>query len=222
MAFRKNIAATSTGRISARRSGGLLSLLLFAAAVICFLDVGNWLVDEDPLDHAQAIAVLSGRMPMRALEAAKLYRAGYAPEIWLTRSDEPGQTLKAMGVDYLGEEYWNTKVLIHEGVPPAAIHVLNPPIVNTADEISVINSALQSAPLHIVIIVTSKPHTRRVHTLWRSLTRDEGRVIVRGASTDDFDAQHWWRTTRDSLDVVREVLGLMNAWAGLPLGPGVK
>jgi hypothetical protein len=29
----------------------------------------------------------------------------------------------------------------------------------------------------------------------------------------------WWRASGDALDVVREALGLVNAWAGLPLHP---
>jgi len=47
-----------------------------------FPRVGRWLVVEDPLDKAQAIVVLSGRIPMRAKEAARLYKAAYAPQIW--------------------------------------------------------------------------------------------------------------------------------------------
>jgi hypothetical protein len=96
--------------------------------------------------------------------------------------------------------------------------VLDPPILNTADEIVTIKAALNSVPTPIVIIITSKPHTRRVRTLRRELTHDESRAIVRATSQDPFDPDHWWRTTSDVLDVVREVLGLMNAWAGLPLG----
>jgi uncharacterized SAM-binding protein YcdF (DUF218 family) len=218
MTFRKEVATSDavTPRYR-RRSGGLLGLLLFIAAVICFLYVGQWLIVEDPLDRAQAIAVLSGRMPDRVLEAAKLYREGYASEVWLTHSVEPGKSMKEIGVEYSGEDYYNTKILVHEGVPSSAIHVLEPPILNTADEIITIKAALNAAPLRIVIIVTTKPHTRRVRTLWRLLTRDESRAIVRAASRDPFDANHWWRSTRDALDVVREVLGLMNAWVGLPL-----
>ena len=64
----------------------------------------------------------------------------------------------------------------------------------------------------------TSPHTRRVRALWRALTRDQSRAIVRAASADSYDGDHWWRNTRDALDVVREVLGLMNTWAGLPLG----
>src|SRR5260370_36163056 len=61
---------------------------LAVVALIILLGVGRWLVVEDPLEKAQAIVVLSGRMPMRAQEAARLYNRGYAAEVWLTRSEE--------------------------------------------------------------------------------------------------------------------------------------
>src|SRR2546425_12792523 len=67
---------------------------VLALVLAAFLGIGRWLVVEDPLVKARAIAVLSGRMPLRAIEAAKLYRQGYAPEVWLTHSSEPGETLK--------------------------------------------------------------------------------------------------------------------------------
>jgi len=179
--------------------------VLFLALVI-FLGVGRWLMVEDPLGKAKAIVVLSGAMPVRAIEAAELYREGYAPEVWLTHSRA-------------GEEHYNALVLIHEGVPAEAIHVLEPPIVNTADEIKVAASALAAAKGDAVILVTTKVHTRRVRLLWRRLASGQGRAIVRAASGDSFDPRHWWRNTSDALDVVREVLGVLNAWAGLPLHP---
>jgi uncharacterized SAM-binding protein YcdF (DUF218 family) len=188
-------------------------------AVVCFFGVGPWLVVEDPLTKARAIAVLSGSMPLRALEAAKLYRGGFAPEIWLTHSAEPGETLAEMGIPFAGEDYYNVRVLIREGVPEKAIRVLDPPIVNTADEMKVIATALASEEDHRVIIVTTRAHTRRVRLLWRKLAAGGGRAIVRAASGDPFDPRRWWRNTGDALDVVREVLGLLNAWAGQPLRP---
>ncbi len=51
-------------------------VFLTLALVVAFLDVGRWLVVEDPIDKARAIVVLNGGMPVRALEAAKLYRQG--------------------------------------------------------------------------------------------------------------------------------------------------
>jgi uncharacterized SAM-binding protein YcdF (DUF218 family) len=190
-------------------------LLLALLAAYCVEHVGRWLVVEDPLEKAQAIVVLSGRMPMRALGAAELYRGNWAPEVWLTKSAEPGRALAQLGIPFEGEEFYNAEVLAHQGVPPAAIKILPSPIVNTADEIAEIAERLPADGTRVVIMVTSKVHTRRVRTLWRRLGR--GRAIVRAADNDPFEPEHWWRTSADALDVVRECLGLLNAWAGLPL-----
>jgi uncharacterized SAM-binding protein YcdF (DUF218 family) len=199
----------------------LLTLVvgLIALATVIFFGVGRWLVVEDPLDKAQAIAVLSGRIPMRAKEAARLYNAAYAPQVWLTRATEPAASLQEMHIAYLGEDFFDSRVLMHEGVPSNAIRVLEPPIDNTADEVRAIAAELEQEKGSAVIIVTSKAHTRRVRALWRELVGGRGRAIVRAASSDPFAPEHWWRTTGDALDVMREVLGLLNAWAGLPLHP---
>ena len=205
-----------------RRALGIVAAVVgsgLIAGIFVFLEVGRWLVVEDPLEKATAIAVLTGSMPLRAIEAGKLYREGAAAEIWLTHSNVTGETLAEMGIPFQGEEYYNTRILIHEGVPAEAIHILEPPIVNTADEIKVIASALEREKGGTVILVTTKAHTRRARLLWRKLAASRGRAIVRAASEDPFNPQRWWRTTSDALDVVREVLGLLNAWVGLPLHP---
>lgn len=194
--------------------GSLLFLLLLA-----FLNLGRWLDKEDPPQKAAAIAVLSGRMPSRALEAARLYNQGYAPQIWLSYSVEPGATLEKFSVPYAGEEFYNRLLLLHQGVPDSAIHILAPPIVNTADEMRTFGQALRKENLHRIIIVTSKTHTRRAAVLWKRLSAKDGEAIIRGASGDGYDPAHWWRNTGDALDVVREILGLLNAWTGLPLQP---
>src|SRR6516165_10608410 len=192
--------------------------VLFAGLFI-FFNIGRWLVAEDPLEKASAIAVLSGKMPSRALEAARIYREGYASEIWLTRTIEPGASLQALSVPFTGEEAYDRMVLMRKGVPESAIRVLDPPIANTADEMLAIGQALGKENGRTVIIVTSKVHTRRVKALWRHLSSADGQAIVRGVSDDGFDPAHWWANTADALDVVREALGLLNAWAGLPVPP---
>jgi uncharacterized SAM-binding protein YcdF (DUF218 family) len=219
MAPEKN---TETTPLKNRLTRGILvslaGLLLLGVGVFLFC-LGRWLVAEDPIEKAQAIVVLSGRMPLRAVEAAKLYREGYAPRVWLTHSTEPGATLEAMGISYVGEDSYNLRVLMHEGVPADAIRVLEPPIINTADEIAAVSAALEEEKGRTVIIVTSKVHTRRVRVLWHRLAARRGRAIIRAASDDPFEPRRWWRTTGDALDVVREFLGILNAWAGMPLRP---
>ena len=194
--------------------GSLLFLLLLA-----FLDLGRWLDKEDPPQKAAAIAVLSGRMPSRALEAARLYNQGYAPQIWLSYSVEPGAALEKYSVPYAGEEFYDRLLLLHQGVPESAIHILAPPILNTADEMRTFGQALRKENLHRIILVTSRVHTRRTAALWKRLSAKDGEAIVRGSPGDGYDPMLWWRNTGDALDVVREVLGLLNVWAGLPLQP---
>jgi uncharacterized SAM-binding protein YcdF (DUF218 family) len=162
--------------------------------------------------------VLSGGMPYRAVEAAKLYRAGAAPEVWLTRPWHP-PAIDQLGVNFQSEEIYSREVLTHEGVPASAVKIFGPIISNTEDEVRAVCDEMRRAGVSRVIIVTSPPHTRRVRTLWRELAPNGLYAIVRAASTDPYDPNHWWRNTRDALDVTREVLGLLNAWAGLPVKP---
>src|SRR5712691_12574554 len=142
------MATADNPSVVSRWRSGVLRLLFgsgcvgLALAMVIFFGVGRWLVVEDPLAKARAIVVLSGAMPLRAVEAAKLYRAGYAPEIWLTHSAEPAETLKGLGIPFAGEDYYSKLVLIHEGVPLEAIHVLEPPVVNTVDEIRAVAAVL--------------------------------------------------------------------------------
>jgi len=200
----------------------LFLFFVMAMGILAFRNLGRWLDHEDPLQKAAAIAVLSGRIPDRALEAAKLYKQGYAPQVWLSYSGEPGATLQKYSVPYAGEETYDRLLLLHEGVPESAIHVLDPPIVNTADEMHTFGLALRKENLHRIIIVTSKVHTRRAATLWRRFSSQDGEAIVHGVTGDEEMVAHWWRSTSGSLDVLREVLGLLNAWAGLPLQPASR
>lgn len=220
MANSKNSQNAVRSRSRAWRIFGAAFCCFLVFGTVAFFNVGRWLVAEDPLEKASAIAVLSGSMPLRAFEAAKLYREGYAPEVWLTHSSEPGKTLAAMDIPFSGEDYYNKLILMHGGVPEKAIRVLEPPIVDTADELKVIGATMHDrSGSRSVIIVTTRAHTRRVWVLWRRLAGGNGKAIVRSASEDPFDPTHWWRNTSDALEVVREVLGLLNAWAGLPLSP---
>ena len=210
---------TQFGERGAARARIIAAVLLLSVAVLVFFRVGHWLVREDPLRKSSAIVVLSGAMPDRALEAAEIYRSGIAPEVWITQPAQPRQVMQTLGIPFDGEEEYSRRVLVHQGVPQNAIRILSPTIVNTADEIDVIANSLKRVNGTSVIVVTSKAHTRRVHALWSRIEGGRGQIIVRAAVADSFDPSHWWRSTHDALDVVREVLGLLNVWAGLPLKP---
>src|SRR3989441_9412880 len=71
----------------------LLTLPAFLAALLALgiFRVGKWLVVEDRAEPGRAIVVLSGHLPFRAMEAARLYQRGLAPEVWLTRGRRPAE-----------------------------------------------------------------------------------------------------------------------------------
>jgi uncharacterized SAM-binding protein YcdF (DUF218 family) len=197
----------------------IVVLLALAAVAALFLSVGRWLVVEDPLEKAGAIIVLSGRVPMRALEAARLYQLGWAPQVWLTHPNEPTASLAALDIDDPGEDALSARVLQHGAVPPADIRTLAPAIANTVDEVRAIAAEADKQNAAVIIVVTTKAHTRRVHALWKKYANSRARIVVRTPADDPFDPVRWWHSTTDVLDVVREVLGMFNVWFGLPLRP---
>jgi uncharacterized SAM-binding protein YcdF (DUF218 family) len=194
-------------------------LLLVGGFVAGVLYVGRWLVVQDPLEPAHAIVVLSGNLPGRALEAARIYRGKFAPQVWVSQPVSPAAQLETMHIAFIGEDFYNQKVLMTQGVPPDAIRILMDPSANTEQEVDEIARDCRRDDTHLVIIVTSKPHTRRVRLIWNRRVGSDPRAIVRYVSDDSFDSAHWWHNTSDALDVVREVLGIANTLAGFPLHP---
>jgi uncharacterized SAM-binding protein YcdF (DUF218 family) len=210
-----------TSRRKVRIAAIIILVFLCCMAFVAIRGAGRWLVREDPLAKADEIIVLSGTMPARAEEAGGIFEMGYAPIVWVSLPASPRDELAAMGIPYSGEEDYNRAILVHEGVPAADIKIFGQPIVNTENEIEEISRQMRRDGKTSAIIVTSAPHTRRVRALWNKLAGGDLRLIVHIAPQDPFDADHWWRNTRDTFDVIREYLGLLNAWLGLPVRPRV-
>ncbi len=198
---------------------GLFISLALIVSLIGFRHAGRWLTLDDSLSKADVIFVLSGGLPYRAEEAGKVFGMGYAPELWVSRPESPVNKMERLGVRFVGEEDYNREILIHGGVPEAAIHVLPDIVTNTEQEVEEAARNMRRAGRTRIIIVTSPQHTRRVKALWRTLAGSDLTMMIHAAHDDPFDADHWWRNTRDIFSVVRETLGLVNAWAGLPVPP---
>jgi uncharacterized SAM-binding protein YcdF (DUF218 family) len=198
-------------------------LVLGAAALVWMVTgLGAWLVVEDPLAHARAVVVLGGQVPFRPMEAAAIYLQGWAPEVWITRARQDAEQAawRELKIEAPTEEVYSRAVLEKLGVPPAAIRVLSQPVENTAEEVRVIARELEQVGGGEVILVTSKPHSRRVRATWRALIGHSPHAIVRYATADPYDPHRWWRQTGDALAVSREFFGLLNVWAGFPVRTG--
>lgn len=202
--------------------GLLLLVVLAAAGFWAFRNLGRWLVIDDPLQPARAIVVLSGVVPYRAMEAAAIYKQGWAPEIWLFRDDPSGayEACAALGIHHVTEEEYDEQVLEHLGVPRAAIHIFDRPSTDTLNEFELLRDELRTRGGDKIIVVTSPVHTRRARIIWRTVIGNQAQAIVRYDTSEPTDPAHWWRTTADIQYVVHEVLGLIDCYLGFAVGPG--
>lgn len=207
--------------------GRRLLILLVALAIVAgaafsvFRHVGRWLVAPDALEHARALVVLSGKTPFRAMEAADLYRQGWAPEVWLLRdaTDKGDETFVKLGIPHPSEQDYDQRVLERLGVPKEAIRILEPPTTNTVSEIRLIAEELRRQGADKAILVTSPVHTRRSKLIWRLAVGDHPQAILRLATAEPTDPDHWWRADGDFRDVTHEVLGLIDAHLGFVAKP---
>jgi uncharacterized SAM-binding protein YcdF (DUF218 family) len=199
----------------------VVGLLVVAVLPAGLGALGRWLVVNDPVDKASAIVVMVGDMPYRAMEAAALYQQGWAPEVWVTRDDRTSReaTLLRLGVHPPRDHEYSREILVRLGVPSSAIRVLNPPILNTMQEVDRLAYELRKTGGQRVILVTSKAHTRRVRATWQARVGSSPAAIVRSAAEDKYDPEEWWHRTRDVLAVSREALGMVNVWMGFPIRP---
>ncbi len=192
----------------------LVTLALVAGAAFWVLrNVGRWLVDPDPLQHARAIVVLSGKTPFRAMEAADIYRQGWGPEVWLLRDEtsDADAAFAKLGIPHPSEQEYDQQVLERLGVPKTAIRIIEPPTTNTVSEIARIADEMRRQGGDKVILVTSPVHTRRSKFIWHIVVGDHPQAILRYDSSERSDPNHWWRSTGDIQDVEHEVLGLIDA-----------
>jgi uncharacterized SAM-binding protein YcdF (DUF218 family) len=195
-------------------------LLAGFARVPILRGIALFLIVEDPLEHAAAIVPLAGQTPFREMEAAKLFRAGLAPQVVIVQGapNAESEALRDLGIRTRGGWDVSREVLIQQGVPASAIVVLTSKAGGTLEELQAVYSAMTSkdAP---VILVTSKFHTRRTRLTWQYVTAGKSQPIVRAATGDPFDPNHWWQRRSFSLSVVREYLGLINYYARFAVAP---
>jgi uncharacterized SAM-binding protein YcdF (DUF218 family) len=195
--------------------------LLAGVATWAFRKVGRWLVDPDALQHARAIVVLNGKIPFRALEAADLYRQGWATGVWLLQDepDEADETFAKLGIRHPSDQEYDQQVLERLGIPKEAIRILEPPTTNTVSETTLIADELRRQGGDKAILVTSPMHTRRTKAIWRIVVGDHPQVILRYDASEPCDPDHWWRATQDVEAVVHELLGLVNTYLGFVTKP---
>ena len=210
---------------STLRSGGSVRRALLIAAVVIaagtawsVYHLGAFLYVEQPLQHADAIFVFAGTRMERALEAADLYKQGYANLVVLTEelSDGAIEELARRGIMVPTGAEVARDVMIRLGMPTDAI-VIAPGVHNsTGQEAQTLRSLARVRGWRRVIVVTSKFHTRRAGLAARREAGGMGvEVIVRSSRYDSADVAHWWRTRSDIRWVLLETEKIIAYWLRL-------
>lgn len=102
--------------------------------------VASFLIVEDPLERAAAIVSLGGQLPFRELEAAELYRAGWAPKVIIVRTlpSPEVEALKALKVKKPQDWELSSEVLQQQGVPASAIVIPKDEGIGTLEELQAV------------------------------------------------------------------------------------
>lgn len=136
-------------------------LLLAVLWLVSWLGA-RWLIVRAPLEHADAIVVLSGSATLseRVQHAARLYAERRGQKILLTTDNLQGGWSRAEQRNLYFYEI-ATRQLTRLGVPTENIEVVTPPVTSTWDEATVLRDYAKTHNLRSILIVTSSYHSRR-------------------------------------------------------------
>ncbi len=201
-----------------RRFLVVVSILLVALGVYACTQLGRFMSPEDPLVRADAIFVFAGNRVERPLEAAALFREGYAPTVVVTRAniDLSIERLQAQGVT-VATEFDLTKALLRQfGVPDSALITPAFSHDNTGEEARTLRELATRHKWRRVIVVSSRYHLRRVGLACRRALRGTGvEVLTRGTRYDPATPDGWWTRRSDVRWLASEVPKLVAYALGL-------
>jgi uncharacterized SAM-binding protein YcdF (DUF218 family) len=163
----------------------------------------NWLLVSVPLQKADALIVLGGEPLARPLLAAKLFKEGIAPKVFIA------------GV---GDALRNRQVLLAAGVPSKAI-IMESKSFTTYTNACFLKPLLESAQVRSALIITSPFHTRRALATFRKVMPD----LTFGVQDASIE---WWKTPQGVTDVNRfaliEIFKTIEYWLLYGISPMLK
>lgn len=138
------------------------------------------LVVSVPMEKADALIVLGGEPLARPQEAARLYRQGVAPKVFVTG---------------LGDAARNRQILMASGVPGSVI-TMETKATSTFTNATLLKPLLEAAGVHTALIITSPFHTRRALATFQK--------VIPGISFGVTEASiSWWKRKEGRGDVNR-------------------
>ncbi|MGH9880929.1 MAG: YdcF family protein [Pyrinomonadaceae bacterium] len=200
-----------------KRSSTIWRRLSVAFLLLAFSWLIAWigarlLIVSAPLQHADAIVVLSGSRAFteRASLAADLYKAGQSSRIILTNDDQRGGWSNA---DQRNPYFYESaaRELRRFGVPDGAIVVVPQPVSSTRDEALLMRDYCERNQLQSILVVSSPYHSRRALRTFRRVFGGSDKTIglmAPGPGWQSPSPALWWRYRRGWAMVAGEYLKL--------------
>lgn len=191
----------------------LLGLLLYVGHPFLLRTMGRYLITEDRLQKAEAIAVLAGDGGVaRTLEAVRLYQDGYAPRIILTHQLLPKgyEALARLDITVPEERDIQWMVLKAMRIPAAVVLQVSDRADSTESEMIYLTRFLKKHRMGTVILVTSRSHSTRASKILARVSSRRITIISRPTRYDTFNPEGWWRSRADAKEVLLEYEKLLN------------
>ena len=180
-----------------------LCLALGGAALFAF--AGYWMEVDDPPVKSDYILPLAGD-PHRLIEAARLYREGYAPVILVSNARRlPPSRLDRlqwkMGFPRYTPEQYRALLLQPLGAATAKLEPFGDGHISTAEEAEALRTHLAGKRVKL-LIVTSPYHARRAKMIFEN-TLPDCEITVVTTEEGAFD-KTWWKDRDSAEDLVLE------------------
>lgn len=185
----------------------LLAGLLLWIRMPLLRAMGEHLITEDPLAHADAILVLGGSAMDRGEEAARLYEQGISDRLVFTGAPVPND-LRALGIDST-EAQCTRNIAVVEGVPFVQTTALDAGT-STWEEAEALLTYAQGIGADTVVIVSNRFHLRRVRFVFKERFNNAGiTVLLHGAPSSTFRERNWWTSEEGLIMLNNEYVKLL-------------
>jgi len=184
-----------------------LLILIFASLLVfypVFLKaIGEFLIIEDPLTHADVIHVIAGE-DYRTQYAIQLYQQGYADSLFFTGG-------------WCDKHQWEhgvhaRQMAIAQGVPPQSIGSDDSPVTSTYSEVQNLKKWVISQPasLHTIMVVSDPYHMRRAKWTYQIVFGKEFTILMAPVPFDQTPyRQEWWKDAETRHFVMEEYLKIL-------------
>jgi uncharacterized SAM-binding protein YcdF (DUF218 family) len=137
----------------------------------------DYLVVDRPLQHADALVLMAGEVPIRLPAAARLYKEGKADKILLTNDGVLGAWSEQKQRNLYQVE-WAEDELLKMGIPESAIVILTYSASGSIFDATNTRKYVSGSGIRNLLVVTSDYHTRR--SLWAFQTVFRGHPVQIG------------------------------------------